>query len=109
MSFQNPSALSAEQQKDVLDYTYKLLTEFNHGNPPKVRSINPFHPTPTDVRIKGNVAPWWETTKEGISLLLDKGIEYGSSRFDSRFSPLNYSPIFYSSDHSSMAHEHVYD
>lgn len=30
--------MSAEQQKDVLDYTYELLTEFNHGIPPKVRS-----------------------------------------------------------------------
>ncbi|KJA23625.1 hypothetical protein HYPSUDRAFT_39813 [Hypholoma sublateritium FD-334 SS-4] len=66
-SHENPSALSAEQQKDVLDYTYKLLTDFNHGIPPK-----------------GSVAPWWEATKEGISLLLDKGIEY---------------------DHSSMAHD----
>jgi hypothetical protein len=49
-----------EQQRDILDHTYKLLTDFNHGIPPK-----------------GSVAPWWETSKEGTILLLEKGIEYG--------------------------------
>ncbi|PPQ74027.1 hypothetical protein CVT24_012623 [Panaeolus cyanescens] len=66
-SHENPVAMSVQQQKDILDHTYKLLTEFNHGVPPK-----------------GSVAPWWETSKEGTDLLLDKGIEY---------------------DHSSMAHD----
>ncbi|PAV17716.1 glycoside hydrolase deacetylase [Pyrrhoderma noxium] len=33
---------------------------------------------------RGSVAPWWETSKEGTNLLLDKGIEY---------------------DHSNMAHD----
>ena len=28
--------MTVEQQKDILDHTYKLLTEFNHGVPPKV-------------------------------------------------------------------------
>jgi hypothetical protein len=59
---QNPDSLTPEQQRDILDYTYKLLTDFNHGVPPK-----------------GNVAPWWQTSKEGVSLLLEKGIEYGMS------------------------------
>ncbi|KII85988.1 hypothetical protein PLICRDRAFT_165594 [Plicaturopsis crispa FD-325 SS-3] len=63
----NPVALSFEQQKDILDYTFDLLTEFNHGIAPK-----------------GSVAPWWETSKEGTDLLLEKGIEY---------------------DHSNMAHD----
>ncbi|KAF5379511.1 hypothetical protein D9615_006525 [Tricholomella constricta] len=57
----NPVALSITQQKDILDHTYDLLTAFNHGIPPK-----------------GSVAPWWETSKEGTELLLNKGIEYGN-------------------------------
>lgn len=59
--------MSISQQTDILNYTYELLTKFNNGNPPK-----------------GSVAPWWETSKEGTDLLLDKGIEY---------------------DHSNMAHD----
>ena len=53
--------MTVEQQKDILDHTYDLLTKFNNGVPPK-----------------GSVAPWWETSKEGTQLLLDKGIEYGT-------------------------------
>jgi hypothetical protein len=52
--------MTLEQQRDILDHTFKLLTDFNHGIPPK-----------------GSVAPWWETSKEGTALLLEKGIEYG--------------------------------
>ncbi|KAF8555836.1 carbohydrate esterase family 4 protein [Imleria badia] len=66
-SHENPTTMSLEQQRDVLDHTCKLLTDFNFGNPPK-----------------GSVAPWWETSKEGTALLLEKGIEY---------------------DHSNMAHD----
>ena len=53
--------MTVEQQKDILDHTYNLLTKFNNGVPPK-----------------GSVAPWWETSAEGTELLLDKGIEYGT-------------------------------
>ena len=53
--------MTLEQQKDILDHTFELLTKFNNGIPPK-----------------GSVAPWWETSKEGTNLLLDKGIEYGA-------------------------------
>ncbi|PSR73309.1 hypothetical protein PHLCEN_2v10837 [Hermanssonia centrifuga] len=42
--------------------SFQLLTEFNHGVPPK-----------------GSVAPWWETSSEGSLLLLEKGIEYDHS------------------------------
>lgn len=35
-SVKNPVALNVEQQKDILDYTYNLLTDFNRGIPPKV-------------------------------------------------------------------------
>lgn len=66
---QNPISMTFEQQKDILDYTYDLLTKFNHGVSPK-----------------GSVAPWWETSKEGTQLLLDKGIEYGKNL---PFSPAN--------------------
>ncbi|KAG9313243.1 carbohydrate esterase family 4 protein [Chiua virens] len=66
-SHENPTAMSLEQQRDILDHTHKLLTDFNFGRPPK-----------------GSVAPWWETSKEGTALLLEKGIEY---------------------DHSSMCHD----
>ncbi|KAF9485572.1 carbohydrate esterase family 4 protein [Pholiota conissans] len=66
-SHENPVKMTVQQQKDILDHTYNLLAQFNHGVPPK-----------------GSVAPWWETSKEGTDILLDKGIEY---------------------DHSSMAHD----
>ena len=61
-SHENPISLSLKQQRDILDHTYNLLTKFNSGIPPK-----------------GSVAPWWETSKEGSALLLEKGIEYGMS------------------------------
>ncbi|KAI0774663.1 glycoside hydrolase/deacetylase [Trametes elegans] len=61
-SHENPVSLTVDQQKDILDYTYDLLTKFNNGVPPK-----------------GSVAPWWETSHEGTHLLLDKGIEYDHS------------------------------
>ncbi|TAQ87121.1 hypothetical protein B7494_g4584 [Chlorociboria aeruginascens] len=60
-SHENPADMSTEQQRDVLDKTYKLLTEFC-GKPPR-----------------GSVAPWWETSKEGAELLLSYGIEYDHS------------------------------
>jgi peptidoglycan/xylan/chitin deacetylase (PgdA/CDA1 family) len=53
--------MTFEQQRDVLDKTYKMLTEFC-GKPPR-----------------GSVAPWWETSKEGCDLLLSYGIEYDHS------------------------------
>lgn len=44
-SHENPIEMSLEQQKEVLDHTFKLLTDFC-GKPPV-----------------GSVAPWWETSK----------------------------------------------
>lgn len=61
-SHENPTNLSLEQQKDILDHTYKQLTKFCNGKPPR-----------------GSVAPWWETSKEGAELLLSYGIEYDHS------------------------------
>lgn len=52
--------MNFEQQRDILDFTYKLLTDFCGGKSPR-----------------GSVAPSWEISKEGTDLLLNKGIEYG--------------------------------
>lgn len=60
-SHENPKDMSLEQQRDILDKTYRQLTEFA-GKPPR-----------------GSVAPWWETSVEGAQLLLDYGIEYDHS------------------------------
>ena len=60
-SHENPTDMTIEQQRDVLDKTYRMLTEFT-GKPPR-----------------GSVAPWWETSQEGAQLLLDYGIEYDHS------------------------------
>lgn len=60
-SHENPTDMSIEQQREVLDKTYRMLTDFA-GKPPR-----------------GSVAPWWETSKEGAQLLLDYGIEYDHS------------------------------
>ena len=78
--------MSVKQQRDILDHTFKLLTDFNNGIPPR-----------------GSVAPWWETSKEGTELLLDKGIIYGQEQW--RYYPRFCLIIFDSVDHSNMAHE----
>ncbi|KAF8901419.1 hypothetical protein CPB85DRAFT_1439109 [Mucidula mucida] len=57
---ENPKAMTFKQQKE------QLLTDFCGKSP------------------VGSVAPWWESSKEGVQLLLDKGIQY---------------------DHSSQAHD----
>lgn len=58
-SHENPVKMSIEQQHAILDKTYKQLTDFC-GKPPR-----------------GNVAPWWEASKEGAELMLKYGVEYG--------------------------------
>lgn len=60
-SHENPADMTIEQQRDVLDKTYRMLTDFC-GKPPR-----------------GSVAPWWEQSKEGADLLLSYGIEYDHS------------------------------
>ncbi len=60
-SHENPADMTLAQQRDVLDKTYRMLTEFC-GKPPR-----------------GSVAPWWETSQEGAELLLSYGIEYDHS------------------------------
>lgn len=58
-SHENPTALSVKQQSDILERTFKQITDFI-GKPPY-----------------GSVAPWWEMSKEGADLLLEKGLVYG--------------------------------
>lgn len=60
-SHENPKDMTLEQQRDVLDKTYRMLSEFA-GKPPR-----------------GSVAPWWEVSREGADLLLSYGIEYDHS------------------------------
>ncbi|KAF7342344.1 Polysaccharide deacetylase family protein [Mycena venus] len=60
-SHENPADMTLEQQRAVLDKTYRMFTEFC-GKPPR-----------------GSVAPWWETSREGSELLLSYGIEYDHS------------------------------
>ncbi|KAJ5973908.1 hypothetical protein N7481_011118 [Penicillium waksmanii] len=60
-SHENPAAMSEEQQRDILDKTYNMLTEFC-GKPPR-----------------GVVAPWWEASAEMVEQLLEYGIEYDHS------------------------------
>lgn len=60
-SHENPTALNVQQQREILEHTYKQLTEFC-GKPPT-----------------GSVAPWWEVSKETAEMLLDKGISYGKT------------------------------
>ncbi|KAI8228454.1 Peptidoglycan deacetylase [Colletotrichum sp. SAR 10_86] len=52
-SHENPKEMTVEQQRVVLDKTYRLVTEFC-GKPPR-----------------GSVVPWWETPKAGAELMLE--------------------------------------
>ncbi|KAK5106684.1 hypothetical protein LTS08_000805 [Lithohypha guttulata] len=61
-SHENPVDMSLEQQREILDYTYKMITKFCNGKPPR-----------------GTVAPWWEVSKEATELYLSYGIEYDHS------------------------------
>lgn len=56
--------------------------------------------------FKGSVAPWWETSKEGTDLLLDKGIEYGWMLLFTLWL-WAVQLIHFFEDHSNMAHEFV--
>jgi len=77
-SHENPADMTLEQQRDVLDKTYKLLTEFC-GKPPR-GSVGMFFAIIVRAQLAHFfTAPWWETSKEGAELLLSYGIEYDHS------------------------------
>ncbi|KAI5119225.1 hypothetical protein M0805_002151 [Coniferiporia weirii] len=81
--------MTVEQQQDILNYTFDLLTKFNNGIPPK-----------------GNVAPSWETSKESTNMLLDKGVEYDHSSMahDSQAYYLRDEDSWTKIDHNEKAH-----
>lgn len=60
-SHENPVNMSIQQQRDILDKTYQMLSSFC-GKPPR-----------------GYVAPWWEVNQEMAELLLSYGIKYDHS------------------------------
>ncbi|KAG7009330.1 peptidoglycan deacetylase [Physcia stellaris] len=83
-SHENPVKMTIEQQRAILDKTYKQLTDFC-GKPPR-----------------GSVAPWWEASREGAELLLKYGVEYDHSfshhdclpyylRIGDKWTPIDYS------------------
>lgn len=57
----SPADMSIEQQRDVLDHSYRLINKLC-GKPPR-----------------GSTAPWWEQSKQGAQLLLEYGLEYDHS------------------------------
>ena len=61
-SHENPVDMTLQQQRDILDKTYRMLTDFCGGKPPR-----------------GSVAPWWEVSKEATELFMEYGIEYDHS------------------------------
>lgn len=60
-SHENPANMTLDQQRDILDKTYKMLTDFCGKAP------------------RGIVAPWWEVSKESTELYLEYGVEYDHS------------------------------
>lgn len=54
-SHENPSSMTLEQQTAIMDKCYKLILEFQ-GKPPR-----------------GIVAPWWESSQDGVELMLKYG------------------------------------
>lgn len=61
-----------------LNIFFRLLISFkswsiSEGEICYLSPDNPYHPD--NVKVIENLAPWWETGKEGVELLLKKGIE----------------------------------
>lgn len=77
-SHENPVDMSLEQQRDVLDKTYRMLTEFA-GKPPR-GSVAPWYALPYHMTLPQAKSCYrWETSREGAELLLSYGIEYDHS------------------------------
>ncbi|GAA4341905.1 polysaccharide deacetylase [Pigmentiphaga soli] len=68
-SHENPIAMSAQQEEDVLDKCIELITEISGRRP------------------TGYVAPWWEFSGITNELLLKKGIKYDHSLMHKDFEP----------------------
>jgi peptidoglycan/xylan/chitin deacetylase (PgdA/CDA1 family) len=77
-SHENPVDMTIEQQRDVLDKTYRMLTEFA-GKPPR-GSVAPWYVViHTPIDIDTDFMHRWECSREGAELLLSYGIEYDHS------------------------------
>lgn len=68
-SHENPIAMTAKQEEDVMDRSIELIAEIA-GKPPT-----------------GYVAPWWEFSNITNELLLKKGIKYDHSLMHHDFQP----------------------
>jgi len=66
---ENPTAMSRQQQADVLDKCISLITDLA-GRPPV-----------------GHNAPWWEFSEHTLELLLERGIRYDHSLMHRDFEP----------------------
>lgn len=99
--------MTIRQQRDILDHTYQLLADFNHG---MLSDNNLSLSYPDNVKCLRDVLPlgasWWETSKEGTELFLEKGIEYGEHMSAAPYLiPYQYSRQWELEDHSSVAQE----
>ena len=75
-SHENPKMMTLEQQRAVLDRSYKLLTEFCGKVSKCIHSkFSALTYVPNSKPPRGSVVPWWETPKEGAELMM----EYGES------------------------------
>jgi peptidoglycan/xylan/chitin deacetylase (PgdA/CDA1 family) len=68
-SHENPIALNAQQERDVLQKTIKLVEELSGKAP------------------RGYVAPWWEMSERTASLLIENGFTYDHSQNYNDFLP----------------------
>lgn len=68
-SHENPIAMTARQEEDVMDRSIELITEISGQSP------------------TGYVAPWWEFSNITNELLLKKGIKYDHSLMHHDFQP----------------------
>lgn len=68
-SHENPIAMTARQEEDVMDRSIELITEISGKSP------------------TGYVAPWWEFSNITNELLLKKGIKYDHSLMHHDFQP----------------------
>jgi len=66
---ENPIAMSAEQERDVLEHSIALIEDVT-GRPPR-----------------GYVAPWWEMSERTAALLLEHGFHYDHSQNYDDFVP----------------------
>lgn len=68
-SHENPVAMSAQQEEDVLAKSVELVHQFTGQNP------------------KGYVAPWWEMSEKTAELLIKYGFSYDNSQSYNDFTP----------------------